>query len=77
MNSSRGGIISQLAFLDLHGLDNSYLTNYISNIQAITADDIQRIMKKYLNPDELLIVIAGDRSKFEKDVTAFGPVSKY
>jgi len=76
MNSSRGGIINQLAFLELHGLDKSYLTNYISNVQAITADDIQRIMKTYLNPEELLIVIAGDRAKLEKDVAAFGPVSK-
>ncbi len=75
-NSSRGGIISQLAYLDLHGLEKSFLTNYVSNIQAVTAEDIQRVMKTYLNPGEMTIVIAGDKNKIEKDVVAFGPLSK-
>jgi zinc protease len=75
-NSSRGGIISQLSYLDLHGLDKSFLTNYVSNVQAITSEDIQRIMKTYLNPAEMTIVIAGDRAKIEKEVAAYGPVFK-
>jgi zinc protease len=75
-NSSRGGLIGQLAYLDLHGLDKSFLTNYVSNIQAITAEDVQRMMKTYLNPEEMTIVIAGDKKKIEKDVAAFGPLNK-
>jgi zinc protease len=75
-NSSRGGIISQLAYLDLHGLDKSFLTNYVSNVQAVTQDDIQRVMKTYLNPEEMTIVIAGDKAKIEKGVGTFAPVFK-
>jgi zinc protease len=75
-NSSRGGIIGQLAYMDHHGLDKSFLTNYVSNIQAITSEDIQRIMKSYLNPKEMTIVIAGDIEKFKKDLSPYGPLFK-
>jgi predicted Zn-dependent peptidase len=74
-NSTRQGIISQLAFLDLHGLDLNYITNYISNIRSITADDVQRMMKNYLNPSQMTIVIAGDRKKIGKEVEQFGTIS--
>jgi predicted Zn-dependent peptidase len=74
-NSTRQGIISQLAFLDLHGLDLSYITNYISNIRSISADDVQRIMKTYLDPSKMTIVIAGDRKSIGKEVEQFGTVS--
>lgn len=76
VNSSRAGLISQLAYLDLHGLDKNFLTNYVTNIQSVTSDDIQRMMKTYLNPEEMTIVIAGDKKKIEKDVAVFGPLSK-
>jgi predicted Zn-dependent peptidase len=74
-NSSRQGIISQLSFLDLHGLNLDYITNYISNIRSITTGDVQRIMKTYLNPSQMTIVIAGDRQKIGKDVEQFGTIS--
>ena len=35
-NSSPGGIIGQLNFLDLYGLPDSYLDNYVKNIHAVT-----------------------------------------
>jgi predicted Zn-dependent peptidase len=74
-NSTNAGIISQLAFLDLHGLDISWLNNYISNIQKVTAEDVQGIMRKYFSPDKFTIVIAGDRQKVEKGVKAYGKIT--
>jgi predicted Zn-dependent peptidase len=74
-NSTRGGIISQLAFLDLHGLDLGYLTNYVRNIRAVTAEDVQNVMKKYFKPSEMTIVVVGDREKIGKEITQFGQVA--
>jgi predicted Zn-dependent peptidase len=62
-NSSRGGIIIQLAKLRLHGLDDSFLTNYVKNIHAVTPQRMQEIAKRYIRPDEMTIVVVGDRSK--------------
>ncbi len=35
-NSSRSGLISQLEFVDLYGLGDDYVTNYVHAIHAVT-----------------------------------------
>lgn len=73
-NSTRGGIINQLAFLDLHGLDVSYLTEYVQHVHAVSAEKIQEMAQKYLNDDEMTIVIAGDKKKILKQVKNYGKI---
>jgi len=75
-NSSRNGLINQLAFLNLHGLDASYLTNYVKNVHNLKPQDIQNTAKHYLEPGKMTIVIAGDRKKIAKDVSQYGPLAE-
>jgi zinc protease len=74
-NSSRSGIINQLAFLDLHGLSEDYLRNYVQRVNALTPGDIQRVAKKYLRDQEMTIVIVGDRKAILEQVKPFGRTS--
>jgi zinc protease len=74
-NSSRQGVINQLAFVDLHGLDDKYLTTYVQNVFAITPKDIQRIAQSYLLGDKMTLVVVGDKSKVADQVGAFGQVN--
>jgi predicted Zn-dependent peptidase len=73
-NSSRTGIVGQLSFLNLHGLPDEYLTEYVSRIYAVTPDEVRRIAAEYLRPDEMLLVVAGDRSQVAGQLTQFGRV---
>jgi predicted Zn-dependent peptidase len=74
-NSTRHGLISQLAFVDLHGLDLDYLRNYVKNIHAIKSADVKSMMQRYLNPSKMIIVIAGDKSRIGKEgIAKFGKV---
>jgi zinc protease len=73
-NSSRDGVINQLAFLNLHKLDDKYLTDYVQNIYAVTPKDVQRVAQTYLQADKMAIVIVGDREKIAKEVSAFGEI---
>ncbi|MFQ5641306.1 MAG: M16 family metallopeptidase [bacterium] len=73
-NGSRSGIIGQLSFLDLHGLDDSYLTEYVQHVHAITPEEVQNMARTYLRDDEMLIVIAGDRKKIYDQVSNYGRV---
>lgn len=61
-NSSRGGIASQLAFLDLYGLGEDYLRTYVQKVYALTPEDVQRMAKTYVDPANLAIVVVGDPS---------------
>jgi zinc protease len=74
-NSSRQGVINQLAFVDLHGLDEKYLTTYVQKVFAITPKDIQRIAQTYLLNDKMTLVVVGDKSKIAEQVGAFGQVN--
>lgn len=73
-NSSRQGLIGQLAFLDLHGLDERWLNNYVQSIYAVTAEDVRRIAQKYVQGDKMAIVVVGDKSKIADQLTTFGKI---
>jgi predicted Zn-dependent peptidase len=67
-NSSPGGIISQLNFLDLYGLDDSYLTNYVKNIHAITPEKVSQVAKTYIQYDKMVKVLVGDKAALEQQI---------
>lgn len=75
-NSSRGGIIGQLWFVDLHGLSESYLTEYVRNVYAVTAEDVQRVARQLLRDEEMTVVAVGDRAKIEAQVQPFGELAE-
>jgi predicted Zn-dependent peptidase len=73
-NSSRGGIIGQLEFVDLHGLPADYLNGYVGRIYAITPAQVQEMAKKYVLEDKATIVVVGDKKVIEEQVKEFGPL---
>lgn len=62
--------VSQLAYqlgeMVFYGLPDEYFNTYIKNVMAVTKDDLQRVAKKYIDPDNLTIVIVGDRKSVQK-----------
>lgn len=67
-NSSLGGIIGQLNFLDQYNLPDTFLTNYVQNIYAVTPEEVKEMTEKYLDPDKMTLVIVGDKSKIEQQI---------
>ncbi|HJR09772.1 MAG TPA: pitrilysin family protein [Pyrinomonadaceae bacterium] len=74
-NSSRGGIIGQLAFLDLHKLPDTYLTNLVQNVFAVTPQEVQRIAREYLRSERMAIVVVGDKAQVTNQLTEYGDVT--
>jgi len=73
-NSSRGGIVGQLEFVDLHGLPADYLNGYVGRIYATTPEQVQEMARKYLKDDQATIVVVGDRKVIEDQVKEYGPL---
>ena len=73
-NSSRNGIISQLAFVNLHGLGRDWLDSYVQRVYAVTPADVMRIAREYLDPFRMSIVVVGDRSQIEEQLEEFGEI---
>jgi zinc protease len=49
-----------LAQVEFYGLGNDYADKYVSHIMAVTKEDVQRVAKKYLNPDTYTLVVVGN-----------------
>ena len=72
-NSSRAGIIGQLSFMKLHGL-NDYLDSYVKNVFAVTPEKVQEMTQKYLKDDEMTLVIVGDKKKVPAQVKRYAKI---
>ena len=55
-----------------YGLPDSYFNDYISKINAVTIDDVNRVANKYLDPTRMAIVIVGDRKVVEPHLKELG-----
>jgi predicted Zn-dependent peptidase len=61
----------------LYGLPASYWDTYPQRIAAITADDVQRVARKYLDPANLQIVAVGDGAKVRESLAKYGAVQSF
>ena len=75
-NSSRAGIAGQLAFLDLYGLPEEFLRNYVQRVHALTPADIQRLTQEYVDPSRLAIVVVGDKAQILEQLKGYGTVTE-
>ena len=57
-----GQIGGRLDDLVIYDLPESYYNDYISKINNVTLQDVNRVANKYLTPDKMAIVIVGDKS---------------
>jgi predicted Zn-dependent peptidase len=73
-NSTRGGIINQLSFINLQGLPDSYLTGWVRRVRAVAPAEIQQMARKYLDPSRMTIVVVGDEKVVGDQVKEFGKV---
>jgi len=62
----------------LNGLPKDFYRNYLKNINAVTADDILRVSKKYFSFDDSRIVIVGKKDVFLSGLNNLGyPVKQF
>lgn len=73
-NSARPGIAGQLAFLDLYGLSEDFLRNYVQRVYALTPTDIQNMAKTYIDPGKLAIVVVGDPAQVMDQIKPYGDI---
>ena len=67
-NSSPGGIIRQLIFLDTHDLEDDFLKNKVKNMLDVTPAKVQEMTKKYIRPENMTLIVVGDKAKIEDQI---------
>ena len=67
-NSTPEGIIGQLVFLNTHDLDESFLTEKVDNMLAVTPEKVQEMTEKYITAEKMTLIVVGDKAKIESQI---------
>ena len=70
-------LLSDAIVRKIYGFPPDYWDTYPAKVTAVSAEDIQRVARKYINPDNLQVVAVGDVSKIRAIMEKYGPVEVY
>jgi zinc protease len=58
------GLVARMAALSLYGLNLDEINHYVSNVSAVTPEQVRTFARDHLEPGSIHIVVVGDASKF-------------
>jgi zinc protease len=73
---SREKVLNQRMMLEFYGYPADFYQRYPENIQKVTADDLVRVAKTYIHPDQFRVLILGNEKDFDKPLSSLGTVTK-
>lgn len=57
------GVLASEEFTGRYATDPNYWQTVVPKIQAVTIEDVQRVAKKYLTPDRMVILVVGNKNE--------------
>jgi predicted Zn-dependent peptidase len=75
-NATRGGLIGQLAFVNLQGLPADWLTTFVERLYAVTPAQVTAAVQKHLDPARMSVVVLGDLKTVRPQLEAVEPLRK-
>jgi zinc protease len=67
-----GQVARSVAQLALHGLPDSYFEEFVPKLSQVTAADVTRAARRYLDPEKMTTVIVGDLDKIAGSLPGLG-----
>jgi len=62
--------------IERYKMPKDYYQNYLKNLAAVTAEDVQTVAQKYINPDKANLVVVGSKDEVAKTLTRFASNGK-
>jgi len=57
-----------------YGLAEDYWESFPEEVRAVTAGQVMATARRYLDPENLVLLAVGDVARFEVELRRFGPV---
>ncbi len=76
-NSSRSAVISQLSYVERYNLTEQYLQDYVKSVYEVTPEEISQMVKKYLTPENMVLVTVGDKEVLTPQLKAVEALEGY
>jgi zinc protease len=67
-----GPVVGSLAGLFIHDLPDDELARYRPAIEAVTAEDVQRVAREHIRPEAAAVILVGDHAQFGAALEAAG-----
>jgi zinc protease len=69
-------LTAHLEQMAIYKLPDTYFSQYIANVQAVTAAAVQKAAATYILPEKFAVVVVGDRKAIEPGIRALnlGPI---
>jgi zinc protease len=69
-------IAGQLGEIVLYDLPFDYYNDYVDRVLAVTRADVERVARQYIDPENIAIVVVGDRTLVEEQIRRLelGPI---
>ena len=72
---SKAKILNQRVNLEFYGYPADYYQQYPAKLQAVTAEDVARVAKKYVSPNQTSVLVVGHDKDFDKPLSTLGTVT--
>jgi len=70
-----GQVASFVRVIALYGLDSDYYQRFPDEVRKLTGDDLLRVARRFMNPDGMTAVIAGDVAAIRGRLEMIAPVT--
>ena len=73
---TRREIINRQMTYEYYGYPQDFLEKTKTEVEKVTVEDVQRVARKYLQPDKVRIVVVGNDEDFDEPLTVLGEVNE-
>ncbi|NNF06135.1 MAG: hypothetical protein HKN21_05190, partial [Candidatus Eisenbacteria bacterium] len=72
---TRSEVIGRIMTYDYYGFPDDFLQQTKAGVEKVTVDDVLRVAKKHLHPDELHLLVVGNPETFDEPLDKLGKVN--
>jgi zinc protease len=72
---SKEKVLQERMIYELYGYPADFLERYQKGVERATAEDVDRVARKYLIKDKFAVLVVGKASDFDKPMSSFGTVT--
>ncbi len=72
---TKAKVLTQRVNLEFYGYPADYYQQYPARLQAVTTDDVARVAKKYVQPNQVSVLVVGREKDFDKPLSTLGAVT--
>ncbi|HEX5758503.1 MAG TPA: insulinase family protein, partial [Thermoanaerobaculia bacterium] len=70
-----GDLAKRLEVLATYGLPDDYFESYLDRVRQVTAEEVQTLARRHLDPRRIAVVAVGPAERLEGQLSALGPVT--